>query len=405
MAKKKQIIRSTFILVIFIYLCLIIYLILTGYNLASIFSAIKKSIIFMIAGFGLGFSIMLVAISGTKNYLLSRALKKNGNGRYGTEAGFLPQVILPKSTKLVIKDDLPTEMVSWLEQLPDDKLAIKDIFLNAAEILKAHLDLPTTSESKVSLYAHSIQVSSKLLEFKNDGILYCKNLVSDKSLLRIEDNELQSLLEILPLLGVLHDLGKIVSSENTSNGIIYSLTHPAKARFITTQLRNFWKLNENHVRAILFALGNYLEPENAPKIKTREMKCTKSIEGLLLIQLLLIAHTKIAPYEKLSIISVAVDSQSAKAPIIENKMEQPLNIDVSTPIMIPKPKPKVIRAPKEQLATVELPGQRVAGRKKNKHNAAQKLDDLFSSTKKFERPQEIKETDVNVNELFSGTEK
>ena len=70
-----------------------------------------------------------------------------------------------------------------------------------------------------------------------------------------------------------------------------------------------------------------------------------------------------------------------------------------------KPKPKVIRAPKEQLATVELPGQRVAGRKKTTHNAAQKLDDLFSSTKKFERPQEIKETDVNVNELFSGTEK
>lgn len=400
MAKKKQIIRSTIILVVFIYLCLIVYSVFAGYNFTTIFSSIKKSLIFIVAGFGLGFSIVLVSISGTKNYVLSRALRRNGNGRYGTTSGFLPQVILPQSTKLVINTDLPKELASWLEQLVDNKLPIKNIFINAAEILKAHLDLTVVPDSSISLYAHSIQVSSKLLEFKNSGATYCKNLISDKSTIALDNNEIESLLEILPLLGILHDLGKIVSSEKHGNTFIYSSTHPAKARLISTQLQSFWELDDTQSRAILFALGNYLEPENAPKIKTNHQ--VKSVEGIFLIKVMAVAHTEVTPYEKLTIITAPSVNDVEKVPVTNKSLPQVLDVVESTPIMIPKPKPRVVRAPKEQVATVESPVKRIVGNKKINKHSSQKLDDLFSQAKKNVKPEVNKETEINVNELFAG---
>jgi hypothetical protein len=360
----------------------------------------KKSLLFIVAGFGLGFSIVLVSISGTKNYMLSRALKKNGNGRYGTTSGFLPQVMLPKSTKLAINTDLPNELISWLEQLVDDKLPIRNIFISAAEILKAHLNLTVAPDNNVSLYAHSIQVSSKLLEFKNNGITYCKNLIPDKSTTVLENKEIQSLLEILPLFGILHDLGKIISSEKHGSTMIYSSTHPAKARLITTQLQSFWELNDVQSRAILFALGNYLEPESAPKIKTNHQ--IKSIEGMFLIRIMTVAHAEIAPYEKLTITTAPSVRDGEKIQIMNNSSQEVVDDIKSTPIMIPKPKSKVIRAPKEQVATVESPVKRIVGNKKINKHSPQKLDDLFSSAKKNEKPPVKKEAEINVNELFAG---
>lgn len=367
MIKNNPIIRSTLIIFIFIYACCGIYMLLMGVTIKDLVSGLINTSILMVAYIGLGFSITLVIIAGGKNYLLSRKLRANGNGRYGTTSGILPSGVEVKRVAISLTNDLPVELQSWIKSIELTHSTAAELFIQLAGVLKNNLELLAVTNENVSLYAHSIAVANKLLEFSYKGSDYCNQIMIERGYVtpgNYKVKYVEQLIEqqALPLIGIMHDLGKILALDKGNSDTLYLPNYAEKTKLIVNQMSSFWQLSEDLIDALLFASANYLNLSQCPKIIYDHKLSAKYIKGELLIQLLMCAHHDVATYEELTYEPIVI----AKAiPITENvdSRNELVTKDEEQPkiaLVVPKPKSRVkVKAPIEQTATTEKPLQKI----------------------------------------------
>lgn len=408
--RNKQLIRSTLIIFSVIYIAINLYLIIKGVAFTSVLHIIKSSLILTLACVGLGFSITLVVIVGTKNYLLSRVLKSNGNGRYSTTSGILPKVNIPSVAK-INTEDLPPDIWTWIGSLAEND-PIRDLFIECAGILKNNL-LPSEIDNQITLFTHSISITQKLLEHANNGATYCSQQLekydyapSHKNLSVI--NEILNS-GLLPLIGISYDLGKIIAHKDNGKTISYTASYPQKTKIILGGLNNLWALPPLSRDALLFAVANYQDLKHVPKCAEGNKLVVKSMTGKVLAQLL-----RIAIYE----VDGSVVSKSSKTPLAvkhpqiathDNNNVQPLddNSDVELPIDISNHKNKP-RRHQEQVANPKLTLQ---PQKKNTtmQERTPKINQVFPKQEPVIAPDinsnqnKSKQDEPRLDTIFKGT--
>lgn len=367
MIKNNPIIRSTLIIFIFIYACCGIYMLFMGVTIKDLVGGLINTSILMVAYIGLGFSITLVIIAGGKNHLLSRKLKANGNGRYGTTSGILPSGVEVKRVAISLTNDLPVELQNWIKSIESTHPAAAELFIQLAGVLKNNLELLAVANENVSLYAHSMAVTSKLLEFSHKGSDYCNQIMIERGYVtpgNYKVKYVEQLIEqqALPLIGIMHDLGKILALDKGNSDTLYLPNYAEKTKLIVNQMSAFWQLSEDLIDALLFASANYLNLSQCPKIIYDHKLSAKYIKGELLIQLLMCAHHDVAPYESLIYKPIVI---AKTMPITENVEvnDELATKDEEQPkiaLIVPKPKSRAkVKAPIEQAATTEKPLQKI----------------------------------------------
>lgn len=320
MIKDNPIIKSVFIILLFVYLVCAIYMLIAGVNIKYLIGNFVEAWILVIGITGFGFFLSLSIISGTKRYRLQQILSKNGNGRYGTTQGLLPNGKPLTIDTISLKRDLPVELQQWVINSERAFPTQVEIFIKLCGILKHHVNLPVSSDSDVSIYAHSIKVTSKLLEYSILSAEDCNQLLiknkflSPKNFKYLYLNDIQAN-NLLVILGIAHDVGKIDAFEVIDSKLTYLDCHPKKARLIVSRIDAFWKLPENLRDAVTFALGYYLEFNNRPKHYKDGGLVSTSIIGDLLIYLLVCAHNEVASFEQIELPHVVINNDIQKSKV------------------------------------------------------------------------------------------
>ncbi|MBX9865487.1 MAG: hypothetical protein K2Y14_01125 [Burkholderiales bacterium] len=304
MIKDNPIIKSIFIIFMFVYLMCSIYMLIAGVSLKHLVNNFIDSWIMVIGLTGCGFFVSLSIVAGTKRYKLQQILRQNGNGRYGTTQGLLPDGKPLIFDSISLKRDLPVELQQWIISSEANHPTQTVIFIKLCGILKHHINLPATANDRMSLYAHSIKVTNKLLEYSKLSADECNELLIRNKFLgpnnlkyvyfdEIKNNNL------LPIIGIAHDVGKIDAAEVIAGELTYLGYHPKRARLIVSRIHAFWQLQEDLRDAIMFALGYYLEFDNRPKHYKEGGLVSTSVIGELLIHLLVCAHNEVTSFEQI----------------------------------------------------------------------------------------------------------
>lgn len=342
-------------------------MLIMGVTIKELLDGLINTFILMIAYIGLGFSITLVVLASGKNYLLTRKLRTNSNGRYGTTTGFLPSGIEIKKLSISLASDLPLDIQNWIKSIELSHFAAAELFIQLAGVLKNNIELSAVVNEKVSLYAHSMIVASKLLEFNSKGSGYCNQIMIEHGYVTPGNYKVKYVEQLieqqsLPLIGIMHDLGKILSLDKIDGKAVYLPNYSEKTKLILNQMDAFWKLPEDLIDALLFASANYLNLSQCPKIIYDHKLSAKYIKGELLIQLLMCAHNDVASYEQLAYEPI----QTRTSSIINDDSSDEIHAtdkdidDSKIALVVAKPKSRnKVKAPVEQPATNEISAQKI----------------------------------------------
>lgn len=413
MIKNNPIIRSTLIIFMFIYACCGIYMLLMGVTIKDLVSGLINTSILMIAYIGLGFSITLVVIASGKNYLLTRKLRTNSNGRYGTTTGFLPSGLDIRKSSISLANDLPIDLQNWIKSIELSHFAVAELFIQLAGVLKNNIELLAVVNENVSLYAHSMAVASKLLEFNSKGSDYCNQIMIEHGYVtpgNYKVKYVEQLIEqqALPLIGIMHDLGKVLSLGEIDGETVYLPNYSERTKLIVNQMDAFWKLPEDLIDALLFASANFLNLSQCPKIIYDHKLAAKYIKGELLIQLLMCAHNDVASYEQLTYEPIQLRTSSI---IKDDGADEAYDAekDTSDPkiaLVVAKPKSRTkVKAPIEQPVTNEIPAQKIvtkpmkSSNNKENQNLSTTTDEPINQKKLSEAFKPQKPPLVNTGKL------
>lgn len=427
MIKNNPIIKATLVLVAFIYTCLAIYMLINKIPIFALASSLLNSIFLIIGSTILGFGITLVAISGVKNYQLNLLLKANGNGRYGTTQGYLPQRQQLACEKISLTKDLPTAIQEWIKAHELSHKPAINLFITLAGILKANLNLSIERNKDISLYAHSIRICEKLVLLNNLGSAECNAYLIKNGYLSPNNMKSKYIDELvnaqaLPLIAIMHDVGKISANIQKDGIVSYLENYPHKSKLIVSSISYFWELEENIRDSLLFATAYYNDLANCPKIILDKQLVAKYVRGELLIQLLIAAHNEVASYESIEykpISSQVVTKVSLKVEDTEVTDDEPklnINTNVTSNDSISPPRPKKRNPTKQTQVTngKELPNTKITSvnqksvepKKQNKSDSKVPLNAVFSTqnaltTVDTKKTQEADET-IKLSDVFGG---
>lgn len=405
MIKNNPIVKATLALVAFIYICLALYMITQGVSTFKLVSSLLNSIILIIGGTILGFCITLVAISAIKNYQLNLLLKANNNGRYGTTQGYLPQRHKLDADKISLKNDLPESIQEWVKTNEVKNNAAIDLFIILAGILKTRLNLYADGSNSITLYAHSIKVSERLITLSSQGSEACNAFLIENGYLTPNNMKMKYIEElvnsqVLALIGIMHDIGKVNSFMEKDGVTSYLDNHPQKAKLIVSAIDCFWELDEDIRDSLLFATAYYNNFANCPKIVLDKKLVAKYVRGELLVQLLIAAHNEVASYEILQYQSVESKAVTASKPKVDefdiSEDSEKLALNAKE-----KPQPEAVNIPKPKK---RYNAKSQDGKTVTKEVANKKIDvtPQAQTTSKVHKNVEQKQT---LDNLFAQSEK
>lgn len=317
MIKNNPIIKSIIVIYAFAYSCLAIYMIMNGVRPFELVVNLYKSIIWVMCLLGLGFCITIVIISASKSFKLNKILHKNTNGRYSTTQGRLPKGVTINKDSISLKNDLPEDVRKWIIEHEATHTNVVELFLNLAGVLKHYIGFVTDNESKISLYAHSMKITQQLLTYSNSGVNGCNTILVNKQILKptnMRQAYIQFIIDaqLLPLIGIAHDIGKIISLAKNSKTSLYLPIHNKRARIILTNFEAFWRLDSEQRDALLFAIGNYVSLDKCPKMILEKRLVSTSLHGELLVQLLISAHQDATSYEQIDYKPIPTRAESVQ---------------------------------------------------------------------------------------------
>lgn len=418
MIKNNPIIKATLVLFAFIYICLAIYMLTQGVSILKLLDSFLNSSFLIIGGTLLGFCITLVVISASKNYQLNLLLKANNNGRYGTTQGYLPKRHVLDFEKLSLKNDLPETLQTWVKTYEATNKPTIELFITIAGILKARLNLYVAGSSSITLYAHSIKVAEKLAELNISGAQACNEFLIAKGYLSPNNMKMKYIEELLasqalPLIGIMHDIGKVTAFIKQDGITTYLDNYPQKSKLIASALDCFWELPENIRDSLLFAAAYYNDLQNCPKTIVDKKLLPKYVMGELLIQLLIAVHNEVASYETIQYTPVQVKSIPSQInheqTNDESEVKLAINVTPSQDEILIIPKPKKRNATKNQegaQVAKEMTNKKITTQNSNpvvRQTTAAKIDDKIALDKLFKHSNKST-TKVPTNKKNTGDE-